>query len=79
MFFGMWNSEKANGFWLGVGTVVAGFVLIPALRNSLRPMAVRTVQGAMSLKEQGQEFINEVRRTNPMETAGNYELHLKEE
>ncbi|MHB8171656.1 MAG: hypothetical protein ACYDG6_08950 [Thermincolia bacterium] len=61
MFFGMWNSEKAKGFWMGVGTVVAGFVLIPALRNSLRPMAVKTVQGAITLKEQGEEFINEIR------------------
>ena len=67
MYFGMWNSEKAKGFWMGVGTVVAGLVLIPALRNSLRPMVVKTVQGAITLKEQGEEFINEVRGSRSSE------------
>jgi hypothetical protein len=46
-------------FWLG--TAALGAFLLPSVREKLRPLAVKTVQGIMGLSEQAQGLFSGVR------------------
>jgi len=46
-------------FWLGAAAV--GAVLLPGVREKLRPLAVKTVQGVMGLTEQAQGLFSGMR------------------
>lgn len=46
-------------FWLG--TAALGILLLPSVREKLRPLAVKTVQGLMGLSEQAQGLFSGVR------------------
>jgi hypothetical protein len=53
------NTGKDRGFWLGVATV--GAILVPGVREKLRPIAVKAVQGVMGLSDQAQGFISGIK------------------
>jgi hypothetical protein len=44
------TTGRDAGFWLGAAAV--GVILLPSVREKLRPLAVKTVQGFMELSEQ---------------------------
>lgn len=46
-------------FWLGAAVV--GAVLLPSVREKLRPIAVKAVQGVLGLSEQAQSMFSNVR------------------
>lgn len=46
-------------FWLGAAAV--GAVLLPGVREQLRPLAVKAVQGVMGLTEQAQALVSGMR------------------
>ncbi len=53
------NTGKDLTFWLGAAVV--GAVLLPSVREKLRPLAVKAVQGVMGLSEQAQGLFSGVR------------------
>lgn len=46
-------------FWLG--TAALGILLLPSVREKIRPLAIKTVQGIMGLSEQAQGLFSGVR------------------
>lgn len=46
-------------FWLGAAAV--GAVLLPGVREQLRPLAIKAVQGVMGLTEQAQSLVSGMR------------------
>ncbi|CUH97768.1 hypothetical protein P22_3912 [Propionispora sp. 2/2-37] len=46
-------------FW--IGTAALGILLLPSVREKLRPLAIKTVQGIMGLSEQAQGLFSGVR------------------
>jgi hypothetical protein len=50
---------RDTGFWLGA--IVVGAMLMPGVREKLRPLAVKTVQGVMELTEQVQGLFSGVK------------------
>lgn len=53
------QTGKNLGFWLGAATL--GIVLLPTVRDKLRPLAVSAVQGVMGLTEQAQGVLSGIR------------------
>lgn len=53
------TTGKDAGFWLGAAVV--GAMLLPGVREQLRPLAVKTVQGVMDLSEQVKGLFSGVR------------------
>ena len=43
------KTGRDTGFWLGA--IAVGALLLPSVRESLRPLAVKTAQGVMDLSE----------------------------
>lgn len=53
------QTGKNLGFWLGAAAL--GVVLLPTVRDKLRPLAVSAVQGVMGLTEQAQGVLSGIR------------------
>lgn len=53
------STGRTPGFWLAAALV--GAVLVPSVRETLRPIALKTVQGVMELGEQAQGLFSGVK------------------
>lgn len=53
------TTGKDAGFWLGAAVV--GAMLLPGVREQIRPLAVKTVQGVMDLSDQVKGLFSGVR------------------
>ena len=53
------STGRPPGFWLAAALV--GAVLVPSVRETLRPLALKTVQGVMELGEQAQGLFSGVK------------------
>ncbi|SHI77043.1 hypothetical protein [Propionispora hippei] len=53
------KTGHSPAFWLG--TAALGMLLLPSVREKLRPLAIKTVQGIMGLSEQAQGVFSGVR------------------
>jgi hypothetical protein len=53
------NTGQDMIFWLGAAAV--GAILVPGVREKLRPIAVKAVQGVMGLSDQAQGFISGIK------------------
>ncbi|HEY3426179.1 MAG TPA: hypothetical protein VGL27_15380 [Negativicutes bacterium] len=53
------NTGQDMIFWLGAAAI--GAILVPGVREKLRPIAVKAVQGVMGLSDQAQGFISGIK------------------
>lgn len=53
------NTGKDLAFWLGAAAL--GAILLPSVRESLRPIAISAVQGVMGLSEQARGLVSGIK------------------